>query len=60
MFKTDVCIKNHPKENNMKIKYENEFIQNLGMGDPKKFVYQFIYNKNDNDNTKIIQHFIMH
>ena len=30
------------------------------MGDPKTCVYQFIYDENDNDDTKIIQYFIMH
>ena len=30
------------------------------MGDPTKCSYQFIYNENYNDNTKIIQYFIMH
>ena len=48
----------HSKENNMKIQYANEFVQNLGMGDPTTCVYQFIYNENENDETKIIQYFI--
>ena len=30
------------------------------MGDPKTCVYQFIYDENDNDDTKLIQYFIMH
>ena len=30
------------------------------MGDTKIFVYQFIYNENDNDDTEITQYFIMH
>ena len=30
------------------------------MGDPITCVYQFIYDENDNDNTKKIQYFIMH
>ena len=34
----------------MKIKYENWFAKNLGIGDPTKRVYQFIYDENDNDN----------
>ena len=32
----------HSKENNKKIEYVNEFVQNLGMGDPTTCVYQFI------------------
>ena len=30
------------------------------MGDPTKYFYQFIYDKNDSDDTKIIQYFIMY
>ena len=30
------------------------------MGDPKTCVYQFIYDENYNDDTKLIQYFIMH
>ena len=30
------------------------------MGDPKTCVYQFIYDENDNDDTKLMQYFIMH
>ena len=30
------------------------------MGDPTTYVYQFIYDKNENDNTKTMQNFIMH
>ena len=30
------------------------------MGDPTTCVYQFIYNENENDETKIIQYFIQH
>ena len=30
------------------------------MDDPTKCVYQIIYDENDNDETKIIQYFIMH
>ena len=36
----------HSKDNNMKIQYANEFVQNLGMGYPTTCVYQFIYKKN--------------
>ena len=38
----------------------NEFAQKLGMGDLTTFVYQFIYNENDNGDTNIIKCFIMH
>ena len=51
---------NHSKEYNMKIQYENELVIKLGIGYPKTFVCQFIYHENDNDDTKIIQKFIMH
>ena len=44
----------------MKIKYANESIQKLGMGDPATYAYQFIYDGEDSDNTEIIQYFIMH
>ena len=37
----------------MKIKYANNFVQQLGMGDPTKCVYQLIYNENDKNNTHI-------
>ena len=30
----------------MRIQYANEFIQNMGLGDPKKYVYQFKVTKN--------------
>ena len=44
----------------MKIKYSNEFIQNLVLGDPTPCVYQFIFNENYSNDTKILQYFIMH
>ena len=51
-IKTDVFIqKNHLKIYKMKIQYENEFVQKLGMGDPTLCVYQFVYDENDNDDT---------
>ena len=31
------------EENNMRIQYANDFVNKLGMGDPTKCVYQFIY-----------------
>ena len=51
---------NHSKVVNTRIKYANESIQNMGLGDPRTFVYQFIYDKNDSNDTKIIQYFMMH
>ena len=44
----------------MKIKYTNEFIQKMGLGDPTSCVYQFIFDENDSNDTTIIQYFIMH
>ena len=43
----------------MRIQYANKLFQKLGMGDPKKCVYQLIYDKNDSDDTNITQYFIM-
>ena len=51
---------NHSKENNKKIQYVNEFVQNLVMVDPTTHVYQIVYNENHNDDTKVIQYFIMY
>ena len=39
----------------MRIKYANKFLQLLGMVDPTACVYEFIYDENYNDDTKIIQ-----
>ena len=50
---------NHSKENNMKIEYANECIQNLGISHPTSFVHQFIYDENDNDEMKTMQYFLM-
>ena len=47
------------KENNTKIQYENESVEKLGMGDPTTCVDQLIYDKNDSDDTNIIQYFII-
>ena len=44
----------------MKTKYANEFIQNMGLGDPTTCVYQFIFDENYSNDTKIVQYFIMH
>ena len=35
-------------------------MKNLGIGDPAICVYQFIYNIDDNNDTKILQYFIIH
>ena len=43
----------------MEIQYSNKFIQNNLVGDPKAFVYQLIYDKNDSDNTNIIQYLLL-
>ena len=32
----------------------------MGLVDPKTCVYQFIFDENDSNDTKIIQYFIMH
>ena len=61
--KIDICMlkqKYHSKENNTKIQYKNEFVEQLGMGDPTTCVYQFIYDEKDSFGTEIIQYFIMH
>ena len=44
----------------MKIQYANEFIEQLGMGDPTTSVYQFIYDEKESIDTEIIQYFVMH
>ena len=44
----------------MKIKYSNEFIQNMGFVDPTTCVYRFIFDQDDSNDTYIIQYFIMH
>ena len=44
--KSDTCIlqKSYDsKENNIKIKYANNSVNKLGMGDPTIFVNQFVY-----------------
>ena len=35
----------------MKIQYANNFVQKYGMGDPTTCFYQFIYDKNDKNDT---------
>ena len=44
----------------MKIKYANEFVQQLGMVDNTTCVYWFIYNWKKSSDKYIIQYFIMH
>ena len=50
----------HSKEENIKIQYANELVQNVGLGYNTTCVYQFIFGENDSNDTKIIQYFIMH
>ena len=44
----------------MKTQYANEFVQQLGMGGPTTYFYQFIYDEKESVETEIIQYFIMH
>ena len=49
-FKSDICILQKgcdSKENNMKIKYANNYVRKSGMVDHTTCVYQFIYNETD-------------
>ena len=39
----------------MRIKYANNFVQKLGMGDPSTCVYRLIYNVKDKNDTQIAQ-----
>ena len=60
--KSDICILQKgfdTKENIIKIKYANNFVQKLGMGDPTTCVYRFIYGEKDKNDTYITQYFIM-
>ena len=41
----------------MKIIYANEFILNMGLDYPTTCFYQFIFDENDSNYTKIIQYF---
>ena len=62
-FRTALCVLKKyydSKENNMKIQYSHEFIQNMGLSDPTTCFYQLIFDENDSNYTKIIQYFIMH
>ena len=44
----------------MKIQYDNNFVQKLGVSDTTTCAYQLIYNENDKNDTHITQYFIMH
>ena len=37
---------------NMKTQYENEFVEQLGIGDPTTCVYQLIYNEKESVDTE--------
>ena len=43
----------------MKIQYANNSVHKLGMGDTIIFVYEFIYDEKDKNETHITQHFTM-
>ena len=61
--KPDICILQKgydSKYNNMKIQYANNFVHKLGMGNPTTYVYQFIYNEKNNNDTQITQYFVLH
>ena len=60
-FKTEVCVfKYHAKEDNMKIKDSNEFVQKLGVSVTTTCVFQLIYDENHKNETKILQNIIIH
>ena len=46
-------LDNHSKEEHIKIKHANEFIQNMVLGDPTTCVYQLIFDGNDSNDTKL-------
>ena len=50
---------NHPKEDNMKIKYANELIINMELGGTITCVYQLIFDENGSNDTQIIQYLIL-
>ena len=43
----------------MKIQYGNNFVQKFQMGDPRTCIYQCTYDEKYNNDTQIIQCFIM-
>ena len=56
-----MCVlkkQNNSKEYNMKIKYANYFIINMGLGDPTTYVYQLIFDENDSNDTNIKQYLL--
>ena len=42
------------------LRYANEIIHNMGLGDPTTCVYQFTFDREDSDGTHIPQYFVMH
>ena len=42
------------------MEFENEFIHDMVLIDPKTCVYQFIFDKYDSSDTKVIQYYVMH
>ena len=44
----------------LKIKYENNSVHKLGMGDPTTFAYRFIYYEKYKNDTQRMRYFIMH
>ena len=44
----------------MKIKYANEFIIDMRLGDSITCVYQLIFDENDSNDTNVIKYCIMH
>ena len=49
-----------PGVKRIKIDYANEIIHNMGLGYPKTYVYQFIFDKEGISNTRILQCFVIH
>ena len=41
------------------MEYADEFIQHMGLGDPTLSVYHYIFDKEDSNDTKIIQYFVI-
>ena len=57
--KTDIFIQKKIIIQNKSYEKKYASKQNFGTGDTATCVYQFIYDKNSNDETKIIQYFVM-
>ena len=49
----------HIKEDKMRIKYANEFIEKMVLVDTTTFVYQIIFDEIYSNDTNVIQYFIM-